>query len=150
MKPKGPRIFDSWALLAFFQGKANAASKVEEFLLNVLHSDRKKLYLHRVSWTELYATIQKAAGPAEAADTVSFLEQLPIEIVETDDREISRQAAILKATYGLSLGASFAAALTKQKKGQLVTGDPQLLALRPAMTLDWLGDPALLAENSPQ
>jgi PIN domain nuclease of toxin-antitoxin system len=144
---RGAKVFDSWALLAFFQNRGPAAVEVEKIISSAVARGRS-IYFHSVNWTELYATLESAGGMEVAADTATLIAQLPIEIIGGDNLEVCRQAAWHKTAYGLPLGASFAAGLAYVKKAQLVTGDPQFLPLRTDMTLHWLGDPGLIAENA--
>jgi hypothetical protein len=144
---KGDRVLDTWAILAFFQGHGSAGAQVEKILNAALGSNRR-VYLHGVNWTELYATIEGKVGDQAATETVAILDRLPIVLIGTEDLEVCRQAAWHKTAFDLTLGASFAAGLAAVKKARLVTGDPQFLPLAGDMTLEWLGDPALMAENS--
>lgn len=146
---KGNRVLDTWALLAFFQRQGNAGAQVEKILNSAIGSNRR-VFLHGVNWTELYATIEGKLGEPAAAETAAILDRLPIVIVHTEDREICRKASEYKTAHALTLGASFAAALATVKKARLVTGDPQFLPLAGDMTLEWLGDPALIDENTHQ
>ena len=43
-----------------------------------------------------------------------------------------------KARYKLSLADAFAAALAKERKAELVTGDPEFKALEKEIKIDWL------------
>lgn len=145
---KGGKVLDTWALLAFLQGRGRAATEVEKIIAGGLRAKSRRIFLQSVNLTEACATIEKTAGWPVAAEAAELIDQLPIEIVGTENRELCRQAASHIATYRLTLGAGFAAALAYVKKAQLVTGDPQFLDLRHDMTLHWLGDPALVAENA--
>jgi len=146
---RGDRVFDTWALLAFFEGRPRASMEVDKILSSVAGTKRR-IYLHMVNWTEFYAALESTGGLEVAAETVALIDQLPVVLVGTESRELCRQAAWHKTAFGLTLGASFAAALAFTKRLPLVTGDPQFLPLRNDMTLHWLGDPALLAQNSHQ
>jgi hypothetical protein len=55
-----------------------------------------------------------------------------------DDLRLARQAAVFKASYRLSLADAFAAALAKEKKAELVTGDPEFKALEKEIKIVWL------------
>ena len=55
-----------------------------------------------------------------------------------DDLELARQAAQFKAAHKLSLADAFAAALAKDRKAELVTGDPELKALEKVIKIVWL------------
>lgn len=145
---RGDRVFDTWALLAFFEGRPRAALEVDKILSSIAGTNRS-IYLHTVNWTEFYAAVESAGGPQVAAETIALIDQLPVVLVGTENRDLCRRAAwYMTAAEGLTLGASFAAALADVKKAPLVTGDPRFLPLRHDMTLHWLGDPSLMAENS--
>ncbi|MEY2408193.1 MAG: uncharacterized protein QOF48_863 [Verrucomicrobiota bacterium] len=47
-------------------------------------------------------------------------------------------AADFKARFKISLADAFAAALAKEKKAALVTGDPEFKALETEIKIDWI------------
>lgn len=51
---------------------------------------------------------------------------------------LAEQAAAFKAAYKMSLADAFAAALAKQKKADLVTGDPEFKAVENTLKITWL------------
>jgi predicted nucleic acid-binding protein len=64
---------------------------------------------------------------------------LPIEIVGVgDDLKMTRQAAIYKATYRVAYADAFAAALAKERRAELVTGDPEFKRLEKEIKVNWL------------
>jgi predicted nucleic acid-binding protein len=64
---------------------------------------------------------------------------MPIEIVPVDgDLNLARQAAIYKATRKMSYADCFAAALTKLRNGELVTGDAEFKAVESEIKISWL------------
>lgn len=65
------------------------------------------------------------------------LPALPIEF-HSASRSLADAAADLKARYKLSLADAFAAALAKEKKAQLVTGDQEFQALDKEIKIGWL------------
>ncbi|MEY4200495.1 MAG: hypothetical protein RLZZ265_2235, partial [Verrucomicrobiota bacterium] len=67
------------------------------------------------------------------------LATLPIDVVGVgDDLKLARLAAQFKATHKMSLADAFAAALAKEKKAELVTGDPEFKALEKEIKIHWL------------
>ena len=54
------------------------------------------------------------------------------------DRAKGRMAADFKTRFKLSLADSFAAALAKEKKAELVTGDPEFKPLEKEIKIIWL------------
>lgn len=131
------RVLDSWALIAFFEDEP--AAEVMEEILDQAGRDRHRLFLSTVNWAEVYYSTMRAASAAVAEDHARIIAGLPIDIVGVgDDLKLARQAAIYKATYRLSLADAFAAALTKEKKAELVTGDPEFKALEKEIKIHWL------------
>jgi predicted nucleic acid-binding protein len=53
-------------------------------------------------------------------------------------RRLADQAAEYKARHKLSLADAFAAALAKEKKAELVTGDPEFKPLEKEIKINWL------------
>jgi predicted nucleic acid-binding protein len=52
---------------------------------------------------------------------------------------IAGLAADFQARYRMSLADAFAAALAKEKKAELVTGDPEFKALEGEVKIRWIG-----------
>lgn len=118
------KVLDSWALLAFFQDEP-AADMVEQLLAKA-ESGRLSLLLSVVSWGEIYYSTMRKVSREAAERTVGSIAEMPVEIVPVaDDLVLVRQAAIYKATKKLSYADAFAAALTKIRNAELVTGDPE-------------------------
>jgi predicted nucleic acid-binding protein len=129
------RVLDSWALIAFFEDEP-AADAVEE-ILNQGASEKHRLFLTSVNWAEVYYSTMREVSQTAAEAHAEVIARLPIEIVGiADDLKLARQAAIYKATYRLSL--AFAAALAKEKKAELVTGDPEFKPLEKEIKILWL------------
>lgn len=131
------RVLDSWALIAFFEDEP-AADAVEE-ILNQGAQEKHRLFLTSANWAEVYYSTMREVSQAAAEAHAAAIANLPIEIVGIDsDLKLARQAAIYKATYRLSLADAFAAALAKEKKAELVTGDPEFKALEKEIKICWL------------
>ena len=129
------KVLDSWALIALFEDEP-AAEAVE----NILHRatlDRDRLLLTVVNWGEIYYSIMRATSQKEAEAVMEKTASLPIELVEAD-LELTKQAAIFKATKKLSYADAFAAALAKVKGAELVTGDPEFQEVEKEIKISWL------------
>ena len=130
-------VLDSWALIAFFEDEP-AAGAVEE-ILDQANRDKHRLYLSAVNWAEIYYNTLREVSRAAAEDQARMIANLPIDVVGVgDDLKLARQAAAFKATYRLSLADAFAVALAKEKKAELVTGDPEFKALEKEIKIKWL------------
>ena len=131
------RVLDSWALIAFFEDEP-AADEVEEILAQGSR-EKHRLFLTSINWAEVYYSTMREVSKDVAEEHAQVIANLPIEIVGIgDDLKLARQAAIYKATYRLSLADAFAAALAKEKKAELVTGDPEFKALEKEIKIHWL------------
>ena len=131
------RVLDSWALMAFFEDEP-AAEAVEE-ILEQASRDKHRLFLTSINWAEVYYSTMREVSQEAAEQHARIIASLPIDIIGIgDDLKLSRQAAIYKATYRLSLADAFAAALAKEKKAELLTGDPEFKALEKELKILWL------------
>ena len=84
-------------------------------------------------------TTMRRLSQAAAEQKAQEIAALPIEIVGvSDDLALSRQAAIYKATHRMSYADCFAAALSKQKNAELLTGDPEFKAVEKDIKIHWL------------
>jgi ribonuclease VapC len=133
----GNRVMDSWALIAFFEDEP-AAEAVEELLAEA-SSGRHRLYMTAINWTEVYYNTMREVSQATAEEQARRIATLPIEIVGIeDDLKLARQAAVFKARHRISLADAFAAALAKETKAELVTGDLEFRALENEIKISWL------------
>lgn len=131
------KVLDSWALIAFFEDEP-AADAVEE-IIHRATMGRDRLYLSAVNWAEVYYSTMREVSQ-EAAETRALeIATLPIEIVGVaDELKLARQAAIFKAGHKMSLADAFCAALAKEKKAEVVTGDPEFRAVEREIKIMWL------------
>ncbi len=128
-------VLDAHALLAFFRGEA-AGVPVKELLHKAAVADRP-LHMTEVNYAEVkYMLLKKDGAPAweEAADV---LKSLPLEF-HPATRALADTAADFKARFKMSLADAFAAALAKEKKAELVTGDPEFKPLEKEIKINWL------------
>jgi predicted nucleic acid-binding protein len=120
------KVLDSFALIAYFRGEPDGVP-VKEMLHKAALAD-KPLHMTEVNYAEVKYTIIRKDG-AEAWDTAAkVLETLPIEF-QPATRALADVAADFKSRISFSLADAFAAALAKEKKAELVTGDPEFKAL---------------------
>jgi predicted nucleic acid-binding protein len=133
------KVLDSWALIAFFEGEP-AADQVENLLLQA-ESGADKLLLCVVNWGEIYYNTMREVSEDAAEKVAREIAGLTIEIVSVDDKNLDlvRQAARYKATRKLSYADAFAAALTKIRNAELVTGDLEFEEVEDEIKIEWLG-----------
>ena len=131
------KVLDSWALIAFFEDEP-AAEEVEKILQRAA-DEKHKLLMSVVNWGEIYYNTMREVSQEAAEQKVRDIAALPIEIVAVgDDLVLARQAAIFKATHKMSYADCFAAALAKEKKAELVTGDPEFKEVEKEIKICWL------------
>jgi ribonuclease VapC len=120
-------VLDSFALLAFFRDESGA--DIVEQLLNDAAEDKHELFITTVNAGEVFYMSHRKDGAIKAAFVWEAMKKFPLHFIEID-LEFSLEAAKIKASHKLSFADAFAAALTIQKKGTLVTGDDEFEALK--------------------
>jgi predicted nucleic acid-binding protein len=131
------KVLDSWALMAFLHDEP-AAEEVEKLLVKSAE-DKHKLLLCVVNWGEIYYSIARAEGEAVAEQKTADLATLAIELVPvTDDLQLVREAAKLKAAKKMAYADCFAAALAKLRGVEVVTGDPEFKEVESEVKVAWL------------
>jgi uncharacterized protein len=131
------KVLDSWALMAFLHDEP-AAGEVEQLLLKAAE-DKHKLLLCVVNWGEIYYSIARAEGETVAEQKAADLATLAIELVPaSDDLELVREAAKLKASKKMAYADCFAAALAKLRNAEVVTGDPEFKEVEGEVKVAWL------------
>jgi ribonuclease VapC len=131
------KVLDSWALMAFYNGES-AADAVEEILFQGSEG-RHHLYMSVINWAEIYTAYARGESVEAAEAKAREIATLSIEIAGVGaDLKLARQAAIYKARGGISYGDAYAAALAKEKKAELVTGDPEFKRLEKEIKIHWL------------
>ena len=128
-------VLDSHALLAFFRGE-DAAVSVKELLHKAASADRP-LHMTEVNYAEVQYALVKKDGTAAWNQAENVLKSLPIEF-HPATRRLADLAADFKARFKISLADAFAAALAKEKKAELVTGDPEFKPLEKEIKIHWL------------
>ena len=129
------KVLDSYSLLCYLEGAAGSQE-----LIGVLQQARdsdKNIRVSAVSWGEVYAALERELGKSRTDDLMHALETLPVEVVDVD-AATAKQAASLRVAKGLANEGSFAAALAKQRKATLVTGDRSLGKLNGEIKIKWL------------
>src|SRR5271165_140943 len=129
------KVLDSFALIAYFRDEPGAET-METLLVSAGKKD-SPLLLSDVNYAEVKYSIVKKDGAAAWAEAAKVLEGLPIDFHSTT-RALADIAADFKARFKLSLADAFAAALAKEKKADLVTGDPEFRPLHQEIKIRWL------------
>jgi ribonuclease VapC len=129
------KVLDSWALIAFFEDEP-AAEAVEK-ILEQAAAERHKLLISVVNWGEIYYNTMREVSQEAAEQKLKEIAAMPIEIVDADP-ELTKQAAIFKATKKMSYADCFGAALAKSRNAEFITGDPEFKEVEKEIKIGWL------------
>jgi ribonuclease VapC len=129
------KVLDSFALVAYFRDEPGA--EAVENLLVVAGRKDSPLHMTDVNYAEVKYSIVRKDGAEAWAEAAKILQGLPIDFHPTT-RALADTVADFKARFKLSLADAFAAALAKEKKTELVTGDPEFKALEKEIKINWL------------
>ena len=129
------RVLDSYSFLAYIEGEAGAEKMIEIF--RVARDSGRDLLLSVVNWGEVYYITMREVGQERADEVAQLISTLPIQIVPAD-LDLTRQAAALKSKHKMSYADCFAAALAKQRKVELVTGDKEFRQVEGEVKIQWL------------
>jgi predicted nucleic acid-binding protein len=130
-----PQVLDSFALLQFLRDEAGAAT-VSDILEKAGRRDQP-VHMTEVNYAEVQYITRRKDGNAAWEAVASELFAAPIQF-HPADRRLADLAADFKSRYQISLADAFAAALSKEKKAELVTGDPEFKPLEKEIKIHWL------------
>jgi len=129
------KVLDSYALMAFFEDEPGA-DLVRGLLLKAEESDLK-LLMSVVNLGEVWYSIARTTSPETADEYIHEIQGMAIDIVDAD-WQLTRQAAAFKANGNIAYGDCFAAALAKNRKAELITGDKEFETLEGEIKIAWL------------
>ena len=129
------KVLDSYALVAYFRDEPGA-EMVENLLVAAERKD-SPLHMTDVNYAEVKYSIIKKDGAEAWLEAAKILSGLPIQFHPTT-RTLADHAADYKARFKMSLADAFAAALAKERKTELITGDPEFRALEKEIKIGWL------------
>jgi predicted nucleic acid-binding protein len=109
---------DAWAVLRFLEGSSPAARRVRQ----VMRAGRP--IMSWINLGEVYCTIHRLAGAAEADATLALLRPLLALDGVSTDRVLT--AARIKAVHPLAYDDAFAIATALAHGAILLTGDPEI------------------------
>ena len=128
-------VLDSYAVLAFLFHETGY-EKVTDLLEEAAQADQGAL-IAAPNWAEVRYMVERKVGAARWRETRHKLLGLPIEVIVAD-LLLAELAGEIKAGRRMSLADCFAAALAKQRKADLYTGDPEFRAVEDDIHVVWL------------
>ncbi len=135
VKKRNLFVFDSFALLAFFQAEEGAET-VKVILEKALKKEAH-VYMSAINLGEIYYLSVRKLGEIQAEQMLDDIEKLPITIEEASLERIM-EAARIKARYTVSYADAFCISLAKELKAPVVTGDPEFNQLDSLIEIIWL------------
>jgi ribonuclease VapC len=133
-KPKA-LVLDSWSVLAYFEDEP-AGQQVADVLANA-HENKIPLLISVVNAGELWYILAREVSEEEADRSTAELRQLGIEFVDASWK-LAREAARLKSKNKMPFADCFAAALAKENKAELVTGDHEFKQVEGQVKVHWV------------
>ena len=128
-------LFDSHALLAFFQ-KEKGAGIVSKILRNA-----EKLSLNRlicvINLGEIIYMTKRRFGDQKKVELLGRVHLLGFNILPVPESLVYK-AAELKAEYPISYADCFALACTLEQSAVLVTGDPEFKKVAHLVRIQWI------------
>ena len=129
------KVLDSWALLCYLEQEPGFEKMIDLFEKAVESS--KPVLMCIVNWGEVYYQVLRRFGDQKAQEIEQLIQTLPITLVEAN-KELTREAARIKATKRMAYADCFAVALTRLKKAALYTGDPEFKVVEKDIKVVWL------------
>jgi uncharacterized protein len=126
---------DSFALISLFNKEPGW--KQIRGLLRDLESAGEKALLCRINWGEFYYIVRRRYGKQKSHETLTLLEQLPIEILSVDD-QLVKEAAEIKAEYPLAYADAFCIATAIRHNAYVLTSDPEFKQVESIVRVTWL------------
>ena len=130
-------VFDSHALLAFFQGEPDA--ETVEKILRQSHAESSNIFISSINLGEIIYLTKRRFGDEKKIELLSRIYQLGFKIIPVSDALVF-QAAELKAQYALSYADCFALACAINHSAVLVTGDPEFKSVEHLVSIKWIRD----------
>lgn len=128
-------VFDSWAMLAYFGDEASGQEVAD--LITIAHENRTPMYMSIVNAGEVWYILAREISEVQADSAVTDLTGLGIELIDAD-WPLTRMAGTFKARHRMSYADCFAAALAKDRKTDLVTGDKEFKQVEGEVSIRWL------------
>lgn len=133
--PEGPYIFDSHALLKFFQ-KEKGYEKVVRLLKSIKKSGVTQ-YINAINLGEIIYSTKREFGNQKKLEVLANIERLNFTILPVTNNLIF-QAAEYKAQYNISYADCFVIASAVEHNAAIVTGDPDFKKVEHLVKILWI------------
>ncbi len=132
---KSELLFDSHALLAFFQNEDGA-----EVVYNILQKSKEKRMdrlICIINLGEIIYMTKKRFGDRKKIEILGRIHQLAFKVLPAPD-SLVYQAAEIKADYPISYADCFAVACAQEHNATIVTGDPDFKNVEHLVKIEWI------------
>jgi len=129
-------LLDSWAVLAMVRKEEPAASRVRE-LWDMAADGHVRLFISLINLGEVYYISGQLWGSDTAETILHYIKQSAIQLLPVDE-DLVLAAARYKMNHRLSYADAFAVATAVPRHLTIVTGDPELFALEPEISIERL------------
>ena len=133
-KPKAI-VLDSWAVIAYLEDEP-AAEKIADLIANA-HEEQIPLLMSVVNAGEVWYIIARETSETDAHASIKQLHTLGVKFIDAD-LDLAKVAGFFKSRNKMSFADCFAAALTRQRKARLATGDPEFKQIEREISIEWL------------
>ena len=132
---KKPHIFDSHAMLKFFQ-KEKGCEKVMALLREIKAAGSLK-YINAINLGEIIYVTKREFGDQKKIEVLANMERLHFDVLPVPNSLIF-QAAEYKAQYSMSYADCFLLASAIEHKASVVTGDPEFKKVAQLVDIVWI------------
>ena len=128
-------LFDSHALLAFFQSEEGAEVVAE--IMRKAEKESLDRLICVINLGEIVYVIKRRFGDTKKLEIIARIHQLGIRILPVPESIVFR-AAEIKAEYPISFADCFALACSEEYSAVLVTGDPDFKKTDHLVDIKWI------------
>lgn len=130
-----PYLFDSHALLAFFQNE-EGAEIVAEILQRAMEKGLDRL-ICVINLGEIIYVTKRRFGDSKKLEVLARVHQLGLKVLSVPENLVFK-AAEIKAQYPISYADCFALACAMEHSARVVTGDPDFKKIAHLVRIDWI------------
>src|SRR5256885_791235 len=128
-------VLDTWAMIAYFEDEP-PGEQVADIIARA-HENNDSIMMTVANAGEVWYLFARKSSVTEADQVITELKQLGIIFVDID-WPLTRQAAHFKSKHRMSYADCFAAALAKEKKAELLTGDSEFKQIESEVKIRWV------------
>jgi ribonuclease VapC len=130
-----PYLFDSHALLAFFQNEEGAET-VAEILRRAVNKGLDRL-ICVINLGEIIYITKRRFGDTKKLEVLARVHQMGLKVLPVPQALVFK-AAEIKAQYPVSYADCFAVACAMEHSARVVTGDPDFKKGAHLVAIDWI------------